>query len=224
MIALDLDNTVVDATLGVQLVLARRLNIRADELSWHPSYTWPVLPRGMRLEQLPERRPCEIQDTGDVGAVIRAYQNLWDNPEINLEFPSVDGAAALSHELKQDGLLSGYVTRRPESLALVSAAWLRRNGFPEAPLRCAGSGCKSLQMHSINARILLDDHNREVSSVRQSGLEAVLISHLHNSGETNEGSWRARDFAEAVQVARGIAAALKIHEKPPIQSAGATLA
>lgn len=212
MIAFDIDNTIALSLEGLRLILAKRLGCRPDELRATDSYRYPLILGG------------SLHEAGSDETLNAAYEGAWTCDEICRLMPAIEGARELLWELNEDGLLRGYVTRRPEHQRGVTEEWLRRQTFPSAPLvhapHPAGEArvCKSVGMREIGAHILIDDHPGEVQGVLDANLAAILIDLPHN--RTSGPDWqpsglgiRQADLQSAVTVARGLAALLQSQVK-----------
>ncbi len=108
--------------------------------------------------------------------LLERYRNVftvpyWDSPEghaailgyvyddlFHETFQPVSDAVSGVNELSETVPLAAYITARPATLADTTASWLRRHGFPAAPLVMRPPGGEHRAMHAWKADVLCNLH------------------------------------------------------------------
>lgn len=128
---------------------------------------------------------------------------FWSTPEgmkMLWDAPPLAGAAKLLRRLSRGGL--AYVTCRPRETEDLTHAWLRRWGFPDAPVFfCKDPVEKAAVAARLGAALALEDDPAAVEAYSRVGVAVVVVSWPYNRnlrlavnlGNTRPNVWSSYD-------------------------------
>jgi len=108
--------------------------------------------------------------------------NSWSNSWINDIFHEIKNDKGFWHMLPvlnpPEAItfdIAGYVSACPEDMYLQREFWLKKNGFPMAPLYLTSSHDKVAILKKLKCDIYLDDRLENVIQLRKADINAILF-------------------------------------------------
>ena len=176
-IGLDLDNVIVDIMASARAVTA------ADH--------------GLVIEEVIETHvywdPFTHADPS-IAERLRPDHSFWDREEVLLGAPMLEGSLNAVLRLHVAGILACYITRRPPSVAALTARWLRENGYPDLPVIHVGHTdrelyfnlCKSSACIEHSVTHMVDDQPHEIETLMEAGIRTILVDAPVGRGKRRE--------------------------------------
>lgn len=149
-----------------------------------------------------------------VAARLVTDHDFWQREDVISSVTPLPGAVEAMKRLDREGMLGGYVTRRPPKAMGITRATLEFNGFPARDLYAVGhdvadrnhDACKAETCIAMGATHLVEDSQHEAASALVRGISPILVDHPLGRALRNE--WHelhprvplARDAAHAVEM------------------------
>ena len=186
MIAFDVDGVLADSIHGFNRWALLRFGVHEDELAPFDAY-----------DDYLTRWPRHVQD--ELAAVF--YEVFFHGSHgVYEQADVIPGALEGVLRLREMGLASGYVTRRPSSLNALTRSWLERHGFPELPLEHAdGEHPKAPRVRGMGAQVMVEDSPEEAAALAGAGVRVLLRHEPYNAGLAVDGVVRCDGWTRIVQ-------------------------
>lgn len=187
-IALDLDGTLAHTIHSLYAFIEAELGCKAveDPDRYHAieaRYPEPLRPKVLELI-----RAAFDHNAGNVYGLA----------------PVLPGAHTGAWKLTQGGHLAAYVTRRPPSCIPVSEAWLKRHGFPLAPVSSVAKEIgKAEVMDHLGCHAIVEDSGHEAQEIASAGLQVYLIDQPYNRDMRRPDVHRVQTVLEAAALFLG---------------------
>ncbi|MFN2322004.1 MAG: hypothetical protein ABR510_03490 [Trueperaceae bacterium] len=168
MVAFDVDGVLADSIHGFVRLALRETGADPAELGRFDDYADPFTP-------WPERFRPRVQELFQ-RAYFRGEHGVYGDADV------VPGALEGVWALHIAGLAGGYVTRRPDTLSVLTLDWLLRHGFPELPVHHAPKGVgKAAQVRALGAGVMVEDAPVEARALAADGLTVLLRHEAYNA-------------------------------------------
>jgi FMN phosphatase YigB (HAD superfamily) len=124
---------------------------------------------------------CLEVDSWDMSEMFSyIMQDAWNQPKFWAELPPLKGALPLPFTPEV------YITSR-RIPGEVTKAWLKRNGFPEAPVITVSNPAEKLRhVLDLDIDIFVDDLYSTVREMRQAGVNALLFKAPYQVGHEED--------------------------------------
>ena len=189
-VCLDLDGVCADTGASLRAFICAELGLDVGTIALSPDYFdltsgYPEHLRG---------RAAEL-----------AHDAFADNAgNVYGAAPELTCAARVARVLAHYGMVAGYVTRRPEGVRSVSKDWLKRHGFPLAPLHHVPAGtAKAAVVRELGACGMIEDSPSEALELSQGGLHVALLDWVYNRDVRGPNIRRGRNWSECASLVLG---------------------
>ncbi len=177
LVALDLDNVVVDIMVAARKAAAMMIDVDETEII----DTWRYYSPFTHINPV-------------LAEKIITDHAFWERDDILASAPIISGAYEAAHRLADAGILAGYVTRRSPRSQGITQGWIDLNNLPNRPLRVVGHSdrayyqnlCKSDACRDIGATRLIDDSHNEAARILAAGLDVIVIDHPLGREDRNQ--------------------------------------
>lgn len=166
MLALDIDGVLADTNRSVHSYLTRILGVEpTGEATWYHG--------------LHEVYPPVFQE--DAKALIKlAFK--YDGGAVYTNCVPFDGAVRAANWAAEQGILVGYITRRPKRVSLQTVRWLEEFGFPMRPILFNdGTPHKVAAMRQLGATVIVEDSPKEAHALHGAGFKVFLLDKVYNT-------------------------------------------
>lgn len=181
MVALDLDNVIVDILESARHVISHDVQVSVSEIRDTGVYSAPF-----------------THEDPEIADKVVTSHDFWQRAEVLATATPLPGALQAVNRLDGNGQLVGYITRRSPRAQGITRAWLELQGFPMKPVHFVGhddadmnqTACKAEICIRIGATHLVDDSQKEAASAIARGVSVILID--HPLGRKARDEWLAR--------------------------------
>lgn len=162
----DLDNVLVGIVDAARDVMARDHGIAPADIRYTGIYWDPF-----------------THDDERIATRIRPSMAFWDREDVLSSSKPLDGAHEAAWRLYDAGLLTCYITRRPDHVSDITAEWIATHGFPPVPIEHVGSiagqdyyeRCKSTVCLRYGVTHMIDDSAGEAEMLKRAGINVILV-------------------------------------------------
>lgn len=188
-LVLDLDGVLANTQETLRDLLRAEFGLSSLELDGPDYDAKNYFPEALRPEAERIIRHAYATDYGGV------YSRAYPYPQ----------AVEVARELWRQGVLRGYVTRRPAAMSRVTHEWLDCWEFPKETVCFAGPEGKAPWMRRLEANLIVEDSPAEAEAIAAAGLKVLLLRRSYNQHYAGSRVVRIDDLSQVLTLLQAVA-------------------